>query len=165
MPPSSVPDRACPKRPAAPPCLRTAIAREDLPARPEAVRTTLGIAVAAILASGFTRKQAGLIELILAELLNNIVEHAYRGRDDGTITLRITRHGDHLRLHLRDRGIGFAGGHIPGQRVVVLDVPRSDLPEGGFGWNLIHCLAQAVAYRRIHDVNHLVILVDLAALG
>ena len=36
-----------------------------------------------------------------------------------------------------------------------------DLPEGGFGWGLIHDLTQGLSYRRVAEENHVRFRIDL----
>lgn len=128
------------------------------------MRATLVQAVAALSDTDISREQTGLTELVLAEVLNNIVEHAYAGRQDGQISLQVTRTGRMLRLDIRDQGTALLGERLPPARAVNLDVPRDELPEGGFGWYLIHRLAHQVEYRRSGADNHLAIRLDLDTL-
>lgn len=131
-----------------------------------AVRDTLACAVAALSGnSDIGPEEIGAIELVLAEALNNVVEHAYAGQNDGQISLNITRADTMVWLDIRDRGIGLPGESVPATQRINLDLPREDLPEGGFGWYLIQRLAQTVEYRRSSTENHLVLGLDLTALG
>jgi serine/threonine-protein kinase RsbW len=106
----------------------------------------------------------GTTELVLAEALNNVVEHAYASYS-GQIEVEVRRGRNQLRFHIADRGLPMPGaepplGHLP--EVGVFD----DLPEGGFGWFLIRSLSQDLAYRREGERNLLSfgVLVDNAAL-
>jgi len=65
-------------------------------ATPESVRDVLQEARGAILGWGATEDAAGTVELVLAEILNNIVEHAYGDGRTGTI---------HLFLNARPRSL------------------------------------------------------------
>jgi serine/threonine-protein kinase RsbW len=47
------------------------------------------------------------------------------------------------------------GGRLPEPRPAPLDVALEDLPEGGFGWNVIRDLTAGLAYRRVNGVNRL----------
>ncbi len=93
----------------------------------------------------------GTTELVLAEALNNVVEHAY-ARYPGQIEIEIRRDPDQLRFHIRDQGLPMPGAEPPAGR---LPEPAAfdDLPEGGFGWFLIRALAQDLAYRRDGERN------------
>ncbi len=51
--------------------------------------------------------QAVPLALILNELLTNIYQHAFEGRDEGTIALDIDEEGDLLTFSLADDGVGL----------------------------------------------------------
>jgi serine/threonine-protein kinase RsbW len=79
----------------------------------------------------------GTIELVLAEALNNVVEHAYE-KGTGPIDLRVERRGQMLHCLVCDLGAGLPQGCVP-------DPPCPDpetLAEGGYGWYLIQSLAR-----------------------
>lgn len=95
----------------------------------------------------------GTTELVLAEALNNVVEHAY-ARYPGQIEVEVQRDPDQLRFHIRDQGLPMPGATPPSGRLPEA-VDFDDLPEGGFGWFLIRSLAQDLAYRRDGERNHL----------
>lgn len=93
----------------------------------------------------------GTTELVLAEALNNVVEHAY-ARFPGEIEVELLRDPDQLRFHIKDSGLPMPGaeppeGHLP--EIGALE----DLPEGGFGWFLIRSLSRDLAYRREGELN------------
>ena len=92
-------------------------------------------------------------EIVLAEALNNIVEHAYDGAID-QIDLRLQLRSGRLLCDIFDRGAPMPNSELPtglAQRIE----PGNDLPEGGFGWFLIRALTENLAYRRIDARNHL----------
>ncbi|WP_146585021.1 ATP-binding protein [Puniceibacterium confluentis] len=137
----------------------------ELHSVPESVRGTLRQVTRVLKSCGIPRAPRGLVELVLAESLNNIVEHAYRGRTDGMITVTVTLKDRLLRLAICDQGHPLPGGDLPSGRAAQLDVPRGDLPEGGFGWHLIRSLARQLDYKRTGTVNQLVITLDLDTLN
>lgn len=87
-------------------------------------------------------------ELVAAEVLNNIVEHAYAGRADGVIRLWCIQRPDGLHLRFEDEGVEMSGGSLPCSEAADPDVEFYDLPEGGFGWFMIHVLSKDLTYRR-----------------
>lgn len=98
--------------------------------------------------------ELGTIEIVLAEALNNVVEHAYpEGDPAGPIALECNQHVNGLHFTLRDKGRPMPDGQIPMGQQADLDVEIPDLPEGGFGWFLIQDLAKDLDYRRIDDQN------------
>lgn len=101
-------------------------------------------------------------ELVLAEVMNNIVEHAYGGSGQGSIELQTSTHGHAIWCRLRDQGGAMPGEELPRARRYDLDsMALADLPEGGFGWGLIHDLTRALSYRRAGAENHLEFRIDL----
>jgi serine/threonine-protein kinase RsbW len=94
----------------------------------------------------------GTLEIVLAEVLNNVVEHAYR---DGPGPIRICF--DHLdtvlRVSIHDQGLPMPDLQLP--KGELKPATFDDPPEGGFGWFLIRSLAADLAYDREGDFNHL----------
>lgn len=135
------------------------------PATEVAARAGLGTIMQGLAAQGLGTADAGNIEIALAEAVNNIVEHAYADRPAGQVRLTYEIGPGKLTLVLEDDGIGFANGTPPPGVPADLDVPRDDLPEGGFGWFLIRSLASSLTYRRHGDRNHLRLTFDLDAAG
>ncbi|WGH77519.1 ATP-binding protein [Jannaschia ovalis] len=94
------------------------------------------------------------LHLLLAEVMNNIVEHALAGRADGWIELRVDRAPDGLRVALGDNG-------APLPEALLRPAPPPDAtagegcPEGGFGWAMIHALSSGLSYRRQDGINRL----------
>jgi serine/threonine-protein kinase RsbW len=102
------------------------------------------------------------VELVLAEVLNNVVEHAYQERDIGVIELDVLRRGDELEVKILDDGVPMPGGEMPQGLPHDLDaIGEQDLPEGGFGWFLIRELTRDLTYRRDGSRNHLSFRMDL----
>ena len=133
----------------------------DLRSAPEEVRAALGLASGWLLARDLPPQVRGTVELVLAEVLNNVVEHAYGGLSRGTIHLEILPREGRIDLAIRDTGSAMPGGRPPPGDRVDLDVPEADLPEGGFGWFLIRHLAERVRYRREAGANVLEIRIPL----
>ena len=118
-----------------------------------AVRTALMHARAAPVLRDLPTDTADCCELVLAEAMNNIVEHAY-GPTDGPLRLTLMRGRRRLICRLVDRGRPMPGLSLP-----QADLPPDDsLAEGGYGWFLIHSLSQRLVYRRIAGINHLFIV-------
>jgi serine/threonine-protein kinase RsbW len=103
----------------------------------------------------------GKIEIVLAEVVNNIVEHAYREREDGDVNVRYCLADGALRFRVVDAGEGFPQGRLPAGDLPDLAVATTDLPEGGFGWNLIRTLTSDVSYCRRAGYNDLALRFDL----
>lgn len=93
------------------------------------------------------------VQIVLAEALNNIVEHAYAG-DAGLIEVELWRDPACLRIQIRDSGRPMPNASLPKGTLPPLGA-MEDLPEGGFGWFLIHSLALDLAYHREGGLNRL----------
>jgi serine/threonine-protein kinase RsbW len=100
--------------------------------------------------------EAGTVELVLAEALNNVVEHALAGKCGATrIEIRFSHGAQGLEITLADEGAPMPSGKVPGARAPVLGDDVAQIPEGGFGWFMIHTLAQDIKYMRVGHANHL----------
>lgn len=111
-------------------------------------------------------EEAGTVELVVAEALNNIVEHAYpEGKSDGPINIMCKHLPDGLHLTLVDHGLPMPDGRTPVGAPVDLDVDLMDMPEGGFGWFLIKDLAKDVYYERKEWENRLSFRLAVAVNG
>ncbi len=95
------------------------------------------------------------IEIVLTEVTNNIVEHAYQKTGGKPIDLRVSHHQFGVKFEFVDRGLAMPNGEIPEDVPQDHDGPVADLPEGGFGWSLIRRLASGLEYSRVGDENHL----------
>ncbi|MCR9114726.1 MAG: ATP-binding protein [Rhodobacteraceae bacterium] len=110
---------------------------------------------------GIDPEALGTLELILAEALNNIAEHAYAGLEPGPLVIDMQRRADTLNIHLRDKGRPMPGDTLPKGRLPDSSGTRGTLPEGGFGWFLIRDLTDSITYRRDKGENHLHLVVSL----
>jgi serine/threonine-protein kinase RsbW len=103
------------------------------------------------------------VELVVAEALNNIVEHAYPDLvEGGPIKIECRHRRDGLHINIVDQGEAMPNGQTPLGLAPRVDVNLTDLPEGGFGWFLIKDLAKDVAYARINGENRLHLRVAVA---
>ena len=100
----------------------------------------------------------GTAEIVLAEVLNNIVEHAYADQP-GEIRVEVRRGTAGIRCQIRDRGRPMPGDMPPLGHLRPM-AEGDDLPEGGFGWFLIRALAQDLTYARDGDENVLSFRLD-----
>ena len=114
---------------------------------------------------GLSPDERGTVELVLAEVLNNICEHALRGATEGLIELYLRRDCAGLICEVLDDGLPMPGGHPPEGQRADLDRPLPDLPEGGFGWFLISELTSGLCYDRIGGRNRLRFCVRVGAPG
>lgn len=100
------------------------------------------------------------VQLVLAEALNNVVEHAYLYAEDGEIDILIRLRPDQLLAVIKDRGQRF-DGPPPLKEMDVENMEFEELPEGGFGWNLIRTLTDNVEFERKNKQNCLTLTRNL----
>ncbi|MBV2360165.1 ATP-binding protein [Thalassococcus sp. CAU 1522] len=127
---------------------------------PGDVRRALADMRGAMLACGCPVSVCDRLEIVLAEALNNVVEHALSGCESGTISLLLRCRDGRVRAELRDRGTALPDRRIPDAVLPDPNVPIAELPEGGFGWFLIRALTDNVEYTRCDGENRL--LLELA---
>lgn len=122
---------------------------------PHGVRAGLLHMRGLLCADGVGADDRGTCETVLAEVLNNIVEHAYADGGAGDIAVSFARDDDGLDVVVTDGGAPMPGGRLPEPRKSALDVALDDLPEGGFGWAVIRDLTTRLDYQRCGGVNRL----------
>lgn len=116
-----------------------------LPGNAAAVSDGLRAVMASPLWQDLPAEFSAAAELVLAEVLNNVAEHAYADYP-GEIELSLERVGGSVAVRIADRGKSMPRGTLPVGRAP----DPADLPEGGFGWFLIRQLTRDLCYRR-HD--------------
>jgi serine/threonine-protein kinase RsbW len=75
----------------------------------------------------------------VGEAFNNIVQHGYRDRQDGEVTLVVDFSGDDLVVELRDDGASFDPDAVPEPRL-------AELPESGLGVFIIRACMDELSY-------------------
>lgn len=126
------------------------------------VRHVLRRAVARF-ARQISAQDAGTLELALAEVLNNIVEHAYGDQGSGHISLTLWRQGGGLACTVIDQGRAMPGLTLPTGQMQDVAERIEDLAEGGWGWALIRALTQDLQYEHHGGMNRLSFNVPLTA--
>ena len=113
---------------------------------------------------GLEQEERGSVELVLAEVLNNVVEHAYGPEERGWISLFCTPGPDGLQFRIQDSGRPMPEGIPPMGSPAALPEALEALPEGGFGWFLIRDLSHDVSYQRQGELNVLSFRIKVGAL-
>lgn len=126
------------------------------------VRALLAQTRARLRAAQVPEAACGTVEIVLAEALNNIVEHACAGVTDARIDLRAALGASGLRFVLSDRGAPLPGLLLPDGDPPEIGHGTDALPEGGFGWMLIHSLTREIHYERDGARNLLTLWFDLS---
>ena len=131
-------------------------------ARPEVVTRELVGLNQTLVQLGLPIGQLFALELVLAEALNNVVEHAYRDQGHGRIEMDIAVWFNSIHCTLRDWGAPMPNGCLPPARRHAPDrLDMQALPEGGFGWALIRDMTRDLTYRRQGRMNRLSFVIDL----
>lgn len=110
---------------------------------------------------GIGQDDINKVELVLAEALNNIVEHACAGCAGQTVCLDMKKGLDRLDCLICDPGHPMPGGIPPMGHAVERNMAIDELPEGGFGWLLIRELSELVRYNRVNDENRLLLTIPV----
>ncbi len=105
--------------------------------------------------SCLSAEDRGMAELVLAEVLNNVAEHAYSD-SGGKVAVTLAQDAGGIRCLIVDEGRAMPGGQPPDGRLPEgQDLALEDLPEGGFGWHLIRSLCADLVYARVAGQNRL----------
>lgn len=102
----------------------------------------------------------GDVTLVLAEALNNVIEHAYGTEKSGDIQIKSTLRAQTMSVQIIDMGKPFDGP--PDE--VVLNAEKyelSEMPDGGFGWFLIKSLTEDIHFSHDGGKNKLTLVVAL----
>lgn len=94
------------------------------------------------------------LELVLAELLNNISDHSYEGAL-GPIRLLLSRTGDWVHCSIEDEGKPLEAKFLPTKCRPVPLPDRDRLPERGYGWVMVRKLARDFDFERCEGRNRL----------
>ena len=124
-------------------------------AEEQALRVALAQVRDFLNASGFPESFLGNVELVLAEAVNNVIEHAYANIHGGQVEIRLEKTDSGIVVFLEDDGAAMPDGMAPEGRLHDLKVDLKDLPEGGFGWFLIRELTDSLEFNRIGNRNQL----------
>jgi len=105
-----------------------------------------------VLETSTTQIDLGEVELVLAEVSNNIAEHGGRESLNHPISLK-WHTPDGLCINVINVGRCIPTGTITNAQMPNLDTEIDDLPEGGFGWALVDILCSKVHAKRRGSFN------------
>jgi serine/threonine-protein kinase RsbW len=120
----------------------------DLSTR-EALKTLRG----AMHEEGFEADMLSRVEMALAELFNNIAEHAYANVGYGEVAVRMHVDEATIVVDVKDHGLPMPNGILPDGTLPETRVALADLPEGGFGWHIIRTQTDNLSYLRDGSEN------------
>lgn len=133
----------------------------SLDAQPDAVRGALGSITNWMNGRALAHETA---ELVLAEILNNLVEHA-TNPNAAVINLRLREDPDSIYCEVLDQGASFSPLSVKKSAQSYHDVPVDDLPEGGFGLFLVQTLAESISYQSENGQNRLSLRLPLTTMS
>ncbi|MBV7380282.1 ATP-binding protein [Maritimibacter dapengensis] len=134
------------------------------PAGEREVRRALTTSVAVLRGMGIGQDAVEFAEIVLAEVLNNVVEHAFADQGRGLVEIEVRHDTDILHVTVRDDGVPMPGDSLPRPKPHDLNVEPGNLPEGGFGWSIIRDLVQDLTYQRDGTRNEITFGLNLAEL-
>lgn len=124
------------------------------------VRHVLDQTRAATRAAHIDRATCDSSQIILGEVLNNVVEHAYHFEEGHPIELSIWLKDTGLLCKVHDQGDPMPNGVPRAGITTTIDTSdRVALPEGGFGWAMVRELTQNLQYFRVDGCNELLFLI------
>lgn len=130
---------------------------------PTAVRDALVFLASRPPLCDLSEAERGNAELVLAEALNNVVEHAY-AMTSGMIEVTVNSGAAGIICWIEDRGSAMPERKLPaGNLPKCMETATDGLPEGGFGWFLIRTLTLDLTYERIGSRNRLSFILPPAA--
>lgn len=128
------------------------------------VRRAVQNAVEELRADEVPADALGSVEIVLAEALNNVAEHAYPEDVQGELRLIVRRRAKALMFEIRDKGRPMPQGRAPmGEHPVTEFDQQDEMPEGGYGWFLIREIVSDLVYDRRDEENFLLIRMSAAA--
>lgn len=113
---------------------------------------------------GLPPHKAADVKIALAEAINNVVEHAYAGITPAEVQVHCRLHQNWLDILISDTGNPLPGFRVPDEVPAPLGSSIDELPEGGFGWFLIHKLTSDIRYERSDGCNRLSLRFDFPSL-
>lgn len=124
-------------------------------ARNRSIRDALSEVRNRLASMSLSEEEITTVEVVLAEVMNNVAEHAYAWRRDGEMILGLRQTGDGVLVSVTDEGLPMPDPELPFGARLDPTMPLVDMPEGGFGWLIIRQLARDVRYVRDCGVNQL----------
>jgi len=96
------------------------------------------------------------MNLALEEIVTNIIQHGYNGREDNDITIRFSLEKHNLRIQIKDGSPEFNPLDTP--EPDDLSKPLEDRNIGGLGIHLVKKFTDNFSYRRMNSKNVVTLL-------
>lgn len=124
-----------------------------LPATNLAVRSAISTIRGLVNRTGCSSKDAAQLEIALAEVFNNIVEHAYADRTDGMIDVTLEMSDTGIHFTFLDTGAPMPTGRLASGHTADPKLAAHEQPEGGYGLHLLRTCVRKLRYSRNGDTN------------
>ncbi len=92
---------------------------------------------------GLDEDETFALQMAVDEACSNVMEHAYRGRSDGEVSLRVEAVDDHVVVTIRDQGEPFDPQSVPRPDICA---PLQKRQNGGLGLYLMEKLMDSVEW-------------------
>ncbi|MDF1546432.1 MAG: ATP-binding protein [Bacteroidales bacterium] len=99
------------------------------------------------------------MNLALEEIVTNIINHGYNGKEDCDITIRFSLEARNLRIQIKDGAHAF--NPLDVAEPTDLDKPLEERNIGGLGIHLVKKFTDNFSYRRNNNKNIITILKSL----
>jgi len=96
------------------------------------------------------------VQIVLAEALNNVIEHGFEHENTGELEIKIEVSDIQTVAYISDNGMAFTPPDNA-QSPLKSDGDLNTLPEGGFGWFLIKEVTSCYEFHRQADKNKLIL--------
>lgn len=95
--------------------------------------------------------QRDTVQIAMAEVLNNVIEHGYQAKSIGAVSVTLRMRGPNLNIHIVDWGAPYPNLTLPNGAAP----DPMEMAEGGYGWFLIRTLIPKLRYVWRRGANHL----------
>jgi len=99
------------------------------------------------------------MNLALEEIVTNIINHGYKGKEDYDITIRFSLEAHNLRVQIKDGAPEFNPLNVA--EPTDLDKPLEERSIGGLGIHLVKKFTDNFSYRRNNSKNIITLLKSL----
>ncbi len=107
------------------------------------------------------------VELAVVEAVNNSIIHAYQSKSGNSVDVTFEYFADQLSIKIKDYGQPMPKSvavRLTGRAVTQrLDVPMQDLPESGWGIELLKAICDKVSYQSLRSGNTISLSFKLAS--
>lgn len=122
-----------------------------IPANVEQLSSMFDLLDAAADGLSLPEERRGMVALVVEEAFVNLCRHAYRGRADGAVKVRLSGSDGELFVELRDTGPAF--NPIEQAPKPKLDASVEERRPGGLGVELMRRMTDALHYTRDDSEN------------